>query len=29
MKNPNPFDIKEGNDLPDFEISKRVMDEAK
>ena len=25
MKNPNPFDIKEGNDLPDFEISKRVM----
>ncbi len=28
MKNPNPFDIKEGNDLPDFEISKRVMEEA-
>ena len=25
MKNPNPFDIKEGNDLPDFEISRRVM----
>lgn len=25
MKNPNPLDIKEGNDLPDFEISKRVM----
>ena len=28
MKNPNPFDIKEGNDLPDFEISKRVMEES-
>ena len=28
MKNPNPFDIKEGNDLPDFEIAKRVMEEA-
>ena len=25
MKNPNPKDIKEGNDLPDFYISKRVM----
>lgn len=25
MKNPNPEDIKEGNDLPVFEISKRVM----
>ena len=25
MKNPNPLDIKDGNDLPDFEISKRVM----
>lgn len=25
MKNPNPKDIKEGNDLPVFEISKRVM----
>ena len=25
MKNPNPFDIKEGNDLPDFEIARRVM----
>ena len=28
MKNPNPFDIKEGNDLPDFEISKRVITEG-
>ncbi len=25
MKNPNPEDIKEGNDLPDFNISRRVM----
>lgn len=24
-KNPNPLDIKEGNDLPDFDISRRVM----
>ena len=27
MKNPNPLDIKEGNDLPDFEIARRVMTE--
>ncbi|MCD8378286.1 MAG: 3'-5' exonuclease [Candidatus Gastranaerophilales bacterium] len=25
MKNPNPHDIKNGNDLPDFNICKRVM----
>ena len=29
MKNPNPIDIKDGNDLPDFEISRRVMLEEK
>ena len=29
MKNPNPVDIKDGNDLPDFKISKKVMREAK
>ncbi len=27
VKNPNPKDIKDGNDLPVFEISKRVMNE--
>lgn len=27
MKNPNPKDIKDGNDMPDFKISKRVMEE--
>lgn len=27
MKNPNPEDIPEGNDLPDFNIAKRVMTE--
>ena len=25
MKNPNPLDIQQGNDLPDFEISRKVM----
>lgn len=27
MKNPNPEDIKDGNDLPDFSIIKKVMNE--
>ncbi len=27
MKNPNPLDIKDGNDLPDFNIIKKVMGE--
>ena len=29
MKNPNPVDIKDGNDLPDYAISKKVLEEAK
>lgn len=29
MKNPNPEDIKDGNDLPDLAIARRVMEEAK
>ncbi len=29
MKNPNPVDIPDGNDLPDFKLSKKVMLEKK
>lgn len=29
MKNPNPKDIPDGNDLPDIEIAKKVMQEEK
>lgn len=29
MKNPNPVDIKDGNDLPDIAIAKKVMIEKK
>ncbi len=29
MKNPNPFDIKDGNDLPDLKIARKVMEESK
>jgi len=28
MKNVNPKDIADGNDLPDIEIAKRVMRES-
>ncbi len=28
MKNPNPVDIRDGNDLPDFRISKKVLIES-
>ncbi|HNW25989.1 MAG TPA: 3'-5' exonuclease [Candidatus Gastranaerophilaceae bacterium] len=29
MKNPNPMDIKDGNDLPDLKIARKVMAENK